>query len=121
MEEQVGSMSKQNEKSYQSPQEANVPTVIPLCSRFHANISGAAKVVVCCLGVHACAVARSAFCDIRPNWFDDAVAVLLVGSTLFGVGCSVFAIRHQGSVNRVVGVIGLLWFTIAVLFAIAQS
>lgn len=94
---------------------------IQASSPSHASFCGAAKAVLCCLGVHAAAVARWVFLDVRPDWIDDLFAVFLVFSTVVGVVCGVSAIRHRGFVNRAIGILGLLWFGFYVTLAILES
>jgi len=117
---QVDAMNSQDDNPYRSPEGIIAPP-IQASSQSPANFCGAAKIVLCCLCVHTCAVARYMFCEIRPDWIDLLIAWFLVLSTLVGVACGVSAIRHRGFANRAVGILGLLWFAYYVLLAIAES
>ena len=108
-------MSSQDDNPFQLPEGATAPAAVPASLQSHANFCGEAKIVLCCLSMHACAVARGVFFEIRPDWIDALVAGLLLLSTVVGVACGVSAVRHRGFANRAVGILGLLWFGYFVL------
>lgn len=93
----------------------------PLPPQSRVRVCRDAKVLLCCLGVQACVVARSVFFDIRPDWLDALFATLAVASTIGGVWCCVSAIQRRGYANRAIGIAGTVWFAIVILLAIIQS
>jgi hypothetical protein len=86
-----------------------------------ARLCGEAKVVLCCLGVHACVATLAAFFvgQFAKTGFADLACILLILSTGVGFGCGISSIRHQGLANRVTGILGLLWFGGVVLLEMA--
>ena len=114
----VSAMSTPDDNPYRSPEAAEAQVSIPVCSQAHASFCGQAQIVLCCLVVHACALARVLFLDIRPDLNNSVVAGFLVLSPVIGVAFAVSAVRHRGYANRAVGIIGLLWFGFFIALAI---
>ena len=115
-------MCTQDENPYRSPETAIVPVVPTASPEPRAGACRSAKIVLCCLGVHAFAMARwFFFFDAGPGWIDDIVAGSLILSLLVGVVFSISAVRRRGLVNRATGLVGLLWFSFYILLAIAAS
>jgi hypothetical protein len=86
-----------------------------------ANLGISALFALLCFGMHAFAIARWYLFFAATIQIDAVVAVLLVATTVIGLACSISALRQGGLANRIVGLLGMLWFGFYVLLAIVTS
>jgi hypothetical protein len=103
-------MNTQEENPYRSPEEEDKAARVSEDLKADAIFPRARIAVLSCLVIHV-------VCGIYLHFFHPALAFMellagypMVFSAPVGFYFSFSVIRHRGFINRVLGIIGLLWF-----------
>ena len=81
-----------------------------------------AKVVLCCLIVHVCLVARAIWCSFAaPAGYEEIQLLLLIIPTALGSVFSFGCLHKSGLLDKSIGIVGLAWFGLLFVWVLFVS